>query len=140
MTVPYKNLIDISKKFLTVIEEETRLLESHQMNQALGLLSQKEDLANQHAQSIDVYSRGEEWKNCTLEELNTLKDILDDLSDILIRNQKALSLVHSVQENIMGKITRAIRDQDAPVYRYSKDRRQGINLSPVSLSAFNEQI
>ena len=140
MAALYKDLMEISKSFLSLLAQETRFLESHQMNQALGLLSQKEVLANQHAHCVDAYSQGEEWKNCSLEELNDLKDVLDDLRETLIQNQKALSLVHSVQESIMGKITQALRDQDAPIYHYSKDRRQGINSSPVSISAINERI
>lgn len=140
MAASYKDLIEISKSFLSLVAEETRFLETHQMNQALSLLPQKEALANQHAQSVDTYSKGEEWKNCSLVELNDLKEILDHLRETLIQNQKALSLVHTVQERIMSKITQAIRNQDAPIYHYSKDRRQGINSSPVSISAINERI
>lgn len=140
MTTPYKELIEVSKKFLTLVNEETSLLESHQMNQALKLLPQKEELAHCHAQCVEVYSQGEQWKKCSLEELGELRTVLDDLKEILIKNQKALALIRSVQEGIMNKITQAIRDEGAPVYHYSKDRRQGINSSAVSLSAFNERI
>ncbi len=140
MIIPYKELIDVSRKFLALLDEETVLLESHQMNQALMLLPQKESLAQYHAQCVEGYSEGEQWKTCSLEELSDLRTILDDLKDSLIKNQEALALIRFVQEGIMNKITQAIRDEGAPVYCYSKDRRQGINASAVSLSAFNERI
>lgn len=140
MLSPYDHLMDVSRRFLAIVQEETSLLTTSHMGKALDLLPQKEALANEHAQAMEAYTQDGTWRQGPLSNLTGLKEMLDALQEALVENQQAISRVHAVQESIMGKITQAICEHDAPVYCYSKDRRQGSMSSPVSLSAYDQHI
>lgn len=136
----FDELIKSSREFTDVIEKETAYLKNHQLDQALSLLSQKRECAGGHQDLILTCSEQWEWKLVPAPQMEMLREVFDRLSCVLTENEKMLKLVHTVHEGVMTEVTKMICQDQAPVCQYTKNRRQTMNKSPVSMAVMNKTV
>jgi len=136
----FDELLEKSRDFVQIIEEETAYLKSHELDHALSLLPRKKQCASFHQELIEKFTKEQDWKVVPLSELKLFKELLDQLTKALIENEQTLKIVHAVHEGVMTEVTRVICEVQAPVCQYTKKRRQTVNKSPVSMAVMNQTV
>ncbi|WP_010299119.1 hypothetical protein [Candidatus Odyssella thessalonicensis] len=136
----YQNLMEITAELVEIIHKETELLYAHQVSEAQALLLDKQKLAEQHQFICKQFNEQDITSECTVEELQALKELIDRLHACLLENKQALEVAQTVRNKIIDKISQAVKEDQAPTCHYNKTARFDPNLAPVTMLALNLQI
>lgn len=134
------NFINKSEEFIDLLTQETTLLQTYDLDRALELLPLKQSCAAEHQNLLNNLTKSISFDQLSKSELNPLKLISSELNEALLRNEEALTIVHQVQEGIFNEITNAIREQESSVCQYAQDKRQNVNVTPITLSVINQKV
>lgn len=136
----FDQLVETSRAFIQVVEDETTHLKNHKLDHALALLPQKKECASIHQDLVQHFTAQQDWKDVPLSDLTILKELLDHLAEALTDNERALKIVHAVHEGLVSEVTKVICDVKAPVCQYTKNRRQTSRKLPVSMAVMNKTV
>ncbi|AIK97288.1 hypothetical protein [Candidatus Odyssella acanthamoebae] len=136
----YQRLMDITATFVELIQQETAFLEAHDVPSAQTLLPEKQRLAEIHQQVCQEFNAQNRMAQCTVEELQALKETIEVMRTSLVENKEALDIAHKVRSHIINKISQAVKENQAPTCHYNKAARFHANSSPVSMLALDRQI
>lgn len=136
----YLRLMTVSQQFTDIVKEETKLLTDHNVAAAQGLLSKKQQLAEAHQTACQEFTAVNGTAQCNMEQLQALKDTIDVMHTSLIENKEALDVAQTVRSGLLDRISKSVKETQAPTCHYNKSARFNANTVPVSMLALNRQI
>lgn len=121
------NIFRTIEEISTLLENETTLLRQRKDHEALALLTQKQALIHKFEEEIQLLLHTKAQQQLNGEEVDQLLPLINELKQLMERNEQALVSAKQRREQILNIYVEAVKDQEKPAAFYTKSGQQRVS-------------